>query len=133
MGCHVAALHGAKPNVGENVAFDVNDAGRMALGGSLGPEISQIEGACSAAKMASTCWPSPTSSSCVGASRFGRGACPCIKPDYVATTYERKFSRPRTIAVSAVGVGLAAFFVTRSIKGGGSPTDKIPGDSAQTQ
>jgi hypothetical protein len=32
------------PAVGEKVAFDVNDAGRVALGGSLGPEIAQIEG-----------------------------------------------------------------------------------------
>ena len=44
-GCYtLQPARGATPVVGEKVAFDVNDAGRVALGGSLGPEIAQIEG-----------------------------------------------------------------------------------------
>src|SRR5207248_394092 len=35
---------GVPPQIGTRVAFDVNDAGRMALGGTMGPEIAQVEG-----------------------------------------------------------------------------------------
>src|SRR5688500_3819331 len=45
VGCYTLQPAGGRtPEVGAKVAFDVNDAGRSALGGSLGPEISQIEG-----------------------------------------------------------------------------------------
>ena len=35
---------GRRPSLGDKVAFDVNDNGRVAFGGSMGPEIGQIEG-----------------------------------------------------------------------------------------
>ena len=35
---------GVTPVLGQVIAMDINDAGRVALGGSIGPEISQIEG-----------------------------------------------------------------------------------------
>ena len=45
VGCYsLQPTRGATPTVGETVAFDVNDSGRAALGGSMGPEIGQIEG-----------------------------------------------------------------------------------------
>ena len=44
-GCYtLQPASGGAPVVGTKVAFDVNDAGRVALGGPLGPEVTQIEG-----------------------------------------------------------------------------------------
>src|SRR5688572_22504152 len=44
-GCYtLRPVYGTVPEIGTEVAFDVTDAGRTALGGSIGPEISQIEG-----------------------------------------------------------------------------------------
>lgn len=134
VGCYtLQPSRGATPNVGENVAFDVNDAGRVALGGSLGPEISQIEGRVLGSENGEYVLAVSNIKLLRGGEQVWTGEHVRIKSDYVGTTYERKLSRPRTIAVSAVGVGLLAYIATRSIKGGGSPTDKVPGDSAQTQ
>ena len=44
-GCYtLEPVQGPTPAVGTEIAFDINDAGRLALGGSIGPEIAQIEG-----------------------------------------------------------------------------------------
>jgi hypothetical protein len=40
VGCYtLQPTGGPVPEVGSRVAFDVNDAGRAALGGTMGPEI----------------------------------------------------------------------------------------------
>jgi len=133
-GCYtLQPAGGATPSVGENIAFDVNDAGRVALGGSLGPEISQIEGRVLGHENGEYVVAVSNIKLLRGGDQVWTGEHVRIKSDYVATTYERKFSRPRTIAVSAVGVGLFAFVLSRSVKGGGGEPDKVPGDSAQSQ
>ena len=44
-GCYtLQPARGVTPEIGARVAFDVNDAGRVVLGGSMGPEIDQVEG-----------------------------------------------------------------------------------------
>jgi hypothetical protein len=124
---------GVSPDVGETVAFDVNDAGRVALGGSLGPEIAQIEGRVLERGSGEYLLAVSNIKLLRGGEQVWAGEHVRIKTDYVTGTYERRFSRGRTVAISVVGVGLAAFLVTRSIKGGGGEDEKIPGDSAQTQ
>jgi hypothetical protein len=134
VGCYtLQPTRGATASVGENVAFDVNDAGRVALGGSLGPEISQIEGRVLGHENGEYVLAVSNIKLLKGGDQVWTGEHVRIKSEYVATTYERKFSRPRTIAVSAVGVGLFAFVLSRSIKGGGGEPDKVPGDTAQSQ
>ena len=134
VGCYtLQPTRGATPSVGEKAAFDVNDAGRVALGGSLGPEISQIEGRVLGLENGEYVLAVSNIKLLKGGDQVWTGEHVRIKSDYVATTYERKFSRPRTIAVSAVGVGLFAFVLSRSIKGSGGEPDKIPGDTAQSQ
>jgi hypothetical protein len=116
------------------VAFDINDAGRVALGGSMGPSIAQVEGrlvdrestdyvlAVNAVKLLG------------GGEQTWRGERVRIKPEYVATSYERRFSKGRTIAISAVGVGALAYIATRSLFGAGNVDNTItPPDSQNTQ
>lgn len=135
MGCYtLQPTRGAQPNVGEKIAFDVNDAGRVALGGSLGPEISQIEGRVLGSENGEYVLAVSNIRLLRGGEQVWTGEHVRIKPDYVGTTYERKLSRPRTVGAAAVGVGLVALFVTQSVKGGGSEKDtNVPTDTAQTQ
>jgi len=134
MGCYtLQPTRGVSPVVGEQVAFDVNDVGRAALGGSMGPEIGQIEGrllqrdttqyvvAVSAVRLIR------------GGEQTWSGEPVKIKPDYVATTYTRHFAKGRTFALGAIGVGALAFVVTRSLIGGGDAEDKVPGDTVTTR
>jgi hypothetical protein len=134
VGCYtLQPSRGVTPVVGEQVAFDVNDAGRAALGGSMGPEIGQIEGrllqrdttqyvvAVSAVRLIR------------GGEQTWSGEPVKIKPDYVATTYTRHFSKARTVALGAIGVGAVAFVVTRSLSGGGDAEQKVPNDTVTTR
>ena len=133
-GCYtLQPARGVTPTVGETVAFDVNDAGRVALGGSLGPEIAQIEGRVVEHTTGEYVLAVSNVKLLRGGEQVWTGEQVRIKSDYVTSTYERRFSRGRTAAVSLAGIGLAAFLVTRSIKGGGGEEDRVPGDSAQTQ
>lgn len=125
---------GATPVVGEKVAFDVNDAGRVALGGSLGPEIAQIEGRVVGHDSGEYVLAVSNVKLLRGGEQVWAGEQVRIKSDYVTSTYERRFSRGRTVAISLVGIGLGAYLVTRSIKGSGrDDEDRLPIDSAQTQ
>lgn len=134
-GCYsLQPTGGPVPEVGTSIAFDINDAGRLALGGSMGPEIAQIEGrllskdddefriAVSALHLLR------------GGEQSWSGEDVRIKREYVASVRERKFSPGRTLALGAVGLGGVAFFVTRSIVGGGSESPpKVPPDTAASQ
>jgi hypothetical protein len=134
VGCYtLQPTRGVQPSVGETVAFDVNDAGRVALGGSLGPEISQIEGRVLGSENGEYVLAVSNVKLLRGGEQVWAGEHVRIKSDYVGTTYERKLSRPRTIAASALGVGLVALFVTQSVKGGGTEDIKVPSDTGQTQ
>ena len=134
-GCYtLQPISGLDPLVGSQVAFDVNDAGRVALGGSMGPEISQIEGrlvqrdtdqyvvAVSAVHLLR------------GGEQPWTGESVRIKSAYVGTSYQRRFSPGRTAALSAVGVAALALLAGRSLLGAGA-TDRpvVPGDTAKAE
>ena len=133
-GCYtLQPARGVTPAVGETVAFDVNDAGRVALGGSLGPEIAQIEGRVVERNSGEYVLAVSNVKLLRGGEQVWTGEQVRIKSDYVTSTYERRFSRGRTAAISLAGIGLGAYLLTRSIKGGGGEDERVPGDSAQTQ
>ena len=133
-GCYtLQPARGTVPDVGTRMAVDVNDAGRMALGGSMGPEISQIEGqllgkedgnyvvAVSAIKLLR------------GGEQGWSGEKVQIKSEYVSSFYQRRFSMGRTLALGAVGASAVAYLVTRSLKTNPEPSNTpTPGDSAHT-
>jgi len=111
---------------GTSVALDVNDAGRVALGPSMGQGISRIEGRLLGA-------PDSTYVLAVSTVRFLRGGTEVwsgeqvrVSPDHVGSTYVRRFSRTRTVALGlAIAGGFAAVLLTRSLIGSG---DDDPGD-----
>lgn len=128
-GCY--SLHpvmGGAPEVGTKVAFDVSDAGRVELGGSMGPEIGQIEGVLLGKQNGAY-------QVAVSGVRFLRGGEQTwtgervtIKQEHVSRAYERRFSKGRTIALGATIVGTVALVaLTSDLLGfGREPTDGEP-------
>jgi hypothetical protein len=115
------------PATTSRVAFDVTDAGRVALGGSMGPEIDQVEGYLRSAD-------SSTYVLAVTTVRFLRdggeqkwsGETVRLKKEYVSRAYVRTLSRGRTIAMAAVGIGAIAFLAGRSLISEGTIEEPIP-------
>lgn len=134
MGCYTfEPVQGPTPAVGTEVEFDINDVGRVALGGSMGPEIAQIEGRL-VEKGAADYLISVTAVHMLrGGEQVWSKEPVRIKSEYVSSVYEKKFSAAKTVALSAVGVAIVAALATRSLIGSGmDPGGKQVGDTAQS-
>ena len=113
------------------MAFDVTDAGRVALGGSMGPEIAQIEGRLIEKGSADYLVAVSAVHLLRGGDQVWSGEPVRIKSEYVGSVYERKFSKGKSIALGVVGVGLAAIIASQSIHGAGlADTPKGPPDTS---
>ena len=131
VGCYtLKPVHTSSPLLGSEIALDLNDAGRAAMGGAMGPEIAQVEGrlvqndssgyvlAVSAVRLLR------------GGEQVWTGERVTFKSDFVSAVSERKLSRGRTALFTAAGAGAIALIVTRAIIGSGSvDPDKMPGDT----
>jgi hypothetical protein len=135
VGCYtLQPTRGSAPQVGTNIAFDVNDAGRVALGGLIGPEIAQIEGRLLNNGTEDYLIAVSTVRLLRGGEQVWSGEQVRIKSEYVGTAYERRFSRGRSIALgSAVVGGFAAFLIGRSLVGAGQEGNGGVIDTAQTR
>src|SRR5438045_8403952 len=97
-GCYtLEPAKGPSPELGTRIAVDINDVGRVALGGSMGTEISQVEG-----RLISNT--NDEYLLAVDAVRFLRGNEQVwtgepvrIKKDYTSNSYERRSSRGHTL------------------------------------
>jgi len=122
---------GATPELGTVVAFDVNDAGRFALGGQMGPEIGQVEGRLVSRDSGEYLVAVSSVHFIRGGDQVWTGEKVLIKSEYITGSYQRKFDAPRSVVFAAIGVGAAAYFVTRSLFGFGvedpvtSPHDTV--------
>ena len=117
---------GSGPEPGMKLALDVNDAGRVALGGSMGPEIGQIEGLLVSQQNGEYVVAVSAVRFLRGGEQIWTGEQVRIKKEYVGTTYERRFHRGRTIALStALAGGLLAIAVSQDLFGLGNVADPI--------
>jgi hypothetical protein len=120
----------AVPRLGTRVAFDVNDAGRLALGGSMGPEIDQVEGNLLETESDAYLLSVTAVRLLRGGEQRWAGEAVRIKREYINNTYVRQFSPGRTIAVSVAGVAAVAAIATASLSPGGFVD--IPDDTSTT-
>ncbi|HEV8496781.1 MAG TPA: hypothetical protein VGQ56_07975 [Gemmatimonadaceae bacterium] len=111
------------------IAVDITDQGRVALGGLIGPELSQVEG---------TLISMDTSEYVLGVTgvRFLRGGEQVwhgervrIKSEYVASRYERRFSTVRSVTLGAVAVVIVALVASKSLRGFGQGDKGQPPDT----
>jgi hypothetical protein len=133
-GCYtMQPARGTVSDVGTRMALDVNDAGRVALGGSMGPEISQIEGQLLGKEAGDYVVKVSAIKLLRGGEQSWSGEKVHIKSEYVSSVYERRFSMGRTLALGAVGAGAIAYLVTRTLKTDPETADQpTPGDSSNT-
>jgi hypothetical protein len=126
------ARGGVVPDVGHIVALDLNDAGRVAMGGAMGPEISQVEGRL----ISNGATDYVVGVTAVRTLRSGdqvwKGEQVTIKKEYVSSVYERTFSKGHTLVAAAIGVGIATAIVGHAIIGHADPEQPVTGDTAQT-
>jgi hypothetical protein len=134
VGCYsLRPTGGAAPAIGEKIAFDVNDNGRAALSGSMGPEIGQIEGRLLQKDSAQYLIAVSAVRMLRGGEQVWSGEPVRIKSEFVTTAYTRHFASGRTVMLGALGAGAVAFIVTRSLTGGGDSEQKTPGDTASAR
>ena len=132
-GCYtLQPAGGIAPEIGDELAFDINDIGRVGLGPAMGPEIAQVQGRLISRENAEYLVGVTSTRNLRGGEQVWAGEQVHIKSEYVSSTYQRHFSKGRTITLGAVGVTAFAFIVTRSLFGSGQETDpgKIPPDGS---
>ncbi len=125
---------GVTPQPGGDVAFDLNDAGRVAMGGQMGPAIAQIEGRLVQATGDEYVIGVKAVRLIGGGENTWAGEQVHVKREYVATVYRRDFSAARTaiFAVVAVAVVVATAISLKHVVGSGTgePGTKIDSTGA---
>lgn len=136
VGCYtLQPTGGVVPQPGTMMGFDITDAGRVSLGGSMGPEIGQIEGRLMGKEGDEYVIAVAALHYLRGGQQVWHGERVRVKTEYVSSLYERKLSVPRSVVMGAAGVGAIALIATRSLGGLGSGDKPAPGigDTAHTQ
>ncbi len=134
LGCYtLQPIRTTSPILGSEIGLDLNDAGRVALGGTMGPEIGQIEGRLVRMDSSGYLLSVSTVHFLRGGEQVWTGERVSVKTDYVSSVTERKLSKGRTAILSAAGIAAVAIIVTRAIVvSGRSNPDVVPVDTAQT-
>lgn len=135
VGCYtLQPISGAVPATGTKVALDVNDAGRVALGGTMGPEIAQIEGLLIDRNGGDFVIAVSMVRLLRGGEQVWNGEQVRVNSEHVSSTYERRFSRERSIVLGTTVIGgFAAFLITRALIGAGSDEERPCCDTAHTR
>jgi len=132
VGCYsLEPTGGVSPEVGLMVAMDINDQGRLGLGQLIAPEIAQIEGRLVSRDTAEYVVSVNTVRLLRGGEQVWRGEQVKVRTSYVATMYERRFSKARTTMAAAVGIAALAGIFGQALIGDGPHTpDPIPPDGS---
>jgi hypothetical protein len=134
VGCYTLQPTSTAPQPGNEIALDINDVGRVGLGGPMGPSIRQVEGRLVSKNDSDYVLAVTDVHLLDGGDQVWHGESVHVKSDYVSSVYERKFSMARSVALGAAGVGVVAAIATTSLVGLGS-TDRgttTPGDTSQS-
>ena len=134
-GCYTLRPASTPVPEGTDVAFSVNDAGRVALANQVGPEVAQLEGRLISANNGDYVLAVNAVRFVSGGEQIWKGERVRLSKDHVGSSFERRFSPGRTAAAAAITAGgVLAFFATRSLLGIGSepgddPRPPDPGNS----
>jgi hypothetical protein len=125
-GCYsVEPLATITPSPGAHLALAINDGGRVALGGSMGPEIGRVEGNL-LSKQDSTYVLSVVGVNYLnGTFQKWQGETVRINSSMVSGFYQKRFSTGRTI-LFATGASAAAIVLMRRHYGNSSLPDPDP-------
>jgi hypothetical protein len=124
----------AAPAPGTRLALTINDVGRVALGGSMGPALLRVNGSLQAKDSDEYVLSVSGVDLLQGGFQAWAGETVRINSSYVSAVSERTFSTGRTILATAATVGLVALVVS---KGGlrsflpGTDTEEPPGSETR--
>lgn len=126
-GCYtLRPVGGVEPKPGTKLAFEVNDAGRVALGVSMGPEIAQVEGRLVEKDNQGYLLAISNVRLLRGGEQAWSGEKVRLNNQYLGTAFERRLSLVRSIGLGVVGIGgFVAILASQSLLGIG--TDDTPG------
>ena len=120
-GCYVYSAAPEAPAPGTHLVLGLTDRGRVALGDSVGPGASSIEGTTVMSTDSAYSLRVTKVSYLNGQSNNWTGEALLVPRSVVTNAREQRFSRSRTwVAAAAVGGGLIAFIASRGLLGFGS-------------
>ena len=100
-GCYTLQPAMSGPDVGSALALDINDVGRVALGGTIGQGIGQLEGRLIGSDDGEYLIAVTSVRYLSGGEQIWGGERVRIRKEYVGNTYERRFNKGRTVALGA--------------------------------
>lgn len=116
--------------LGTTVSLGINDAGRAALGGAMGPEISEIEGRLIQKDSAEYVLAVALIKLLRGGEQVWSGERIHVKTAYVNGVSEKRFSRGRTAIVATAAAGVLALLISQGVLGNLAGDDgKLPPDT----
>jgi hypothetical protein len=120
-GCYtLEPAGGIAPEPGSRIALDLTDAGRVALGGAIGPAVNQIEGRLVGIEGDEYLLAVSSVTSLRGGTQVWAGERIRVRSEHVGTVYERRLSAGRSVTLGAVAVaGITAFILSRDLLGFG--------------
>jgi hypothetical protein len=121
-GCYVYTPVAVPPAPGSRLLLELNDRGRVGLGGSIGSSAKSVEGLLQAQTDSAYSLKVVAVSYLNGQTNQWTGEQLVVSRDFVRDVTSRQYSRSRTfLAAAAIVAGTVLLIVTRSIIGGGSP------------
>ena len=132
MGCFtLKPVTGQPLPLGTVVSLSINDAGRAVLSGTMGPEISDIEGRLVQKDSAEYVLAVSLVKLMRGGEQVWSGERIRVKSEFVSGVMERKFSRSRTAFVVSAAAGAIALIASQGILGdkSGDADGKLPPDT----
>jgi len=114
-GCYVYTPVAETPAPGTRLSFDLNDRGRIGLGGKIGPSASKVEGTLK--NLDSAYEMSVLSVEYMNGQRNNwTGESVTVSRDYVGSIKQRQFSQSRTwLTAGAITAASVAFILTRGL------------------
>src|SRR3954467_169693 len=108
MSCYnLQPLPVAVPEPGTRVAFAINDVGRVALGGAMGPELRRVEGSFQSKEGEDYLVNVSGVELLQGGYQAWAGESVRINSSYVSAVYKKTFSKSKTV-LAVAGLALAA-------------------------
>jgi len=123
-GCYTYRYAPEHLTPGTQVAIDLNDAGRVQMGNNVGPEVARIEGALAAVSDSEMTLRVERTIDLRGQIQHWAGEQVLVHAGWYRLVLEKKFSRPRTVAlVGSLTAGFVAFMASRGLIGFGNGGD----------
>jgi hypothetical protein len=118
---------------GSQIALHITDAGRVALGGSMGPEIDMVEGRLVQHSDSAYVLSVSGVRFLRGGEQRWNGERISVRNEHVSSVSQQRLSKFRTAALGAASVAAVVFAVSKGFGAfGTSDPVKPPGDTSQT-